>query len=76
MGDGQPGSYAGPQVCNRTNEISLTPQKSASRKRDAVDHGQCSDLLEARFCGIWRATFQDTTLGSMCFDEGDDVYWE
>jgi hypothetical protein len=30
--DGQPGSYAGPQVCNRTNEISLTPQKSASGK--------------------------------------------
>jgi hypothetical protein len=32
MPDGQPGSYAGPQVCNRTNEILLTPQKSASRK--------------------------------------------
>jgi hypothetical protein len=26
---GQPGSYARPRVCNRTNEISLTPQKSA-----------------------------------------------
>jgi hypothetical protein len=25
--DGQPGSYAGPQVCDRTNGISLTPQK-------------------------------------------------
>jgi hypothetical protein len=30
--DGQPGSFACPQVCNRTNEISLTPQKSASGK--------------------------------------------
>ena len=26
------GSYAGPQVCNQANEISLTPQKSASGK--------------------------------------------
>jgi|HubBroStandDraft_6_1064221.scaffolds.fasta_scaffold608372_3 hypothetical protein len=32
LNDGQPGSYAGPQVCNRTNEISLTPQKSACGK--------------------------------------------
>jgi hypothetical protein len=30
--DEQPRSYAGPQVCNRTNEISLAPQKSASRR--------------------------------------------
>jgi hypothetical protein len=26
------GSYAGQQVCNRTNEIALTPQKSGSGK--------------------------------------------
>ena len=32
MDDGQPGSYPGSQVCNRTNEISLTPQKSAAGK--------------------------------------------
>ena len=34
ISDGRPyrDSYARPEVCNRTNEISLTPQKSASGK--------------------------------------------
>jgi len=36
------GSYAGPQVCNQANEISLTPQKSASRTSSR-------DLPESRF---------------------------
>jgi hypothetical protein len=46
--DGQPGSYAGPQVCNRTNEVSLTPQKSA--------WGKCTDLSEIRFRNRGRPT--------------------
>jgi hypothetical protein len=44
--DGQLRSYAGAQVCNRTNEISLAPQKSSWGKRCVVDR-QSSDLPEA-----------------------------
>jgi hypothetical protein len=71
------GSWVSLAVAAAPIELARSDGQSGGYSEPEVGFEEIAiNLLKGRFCGIWRATFQDTTLGSMCFDEGDDVYWE